>query len=117
VPSKYTQHLYSSTQGANQAGRPRSLEPNNRIPKLFLYRELVHGRSLVGGQNKCFKDMSKAALKDFSINVNSLDALAEERGAISSPQGLTQPINKKHWLQSKKREQRRDRASSKQLLQ
>ena len=50
----------------------------------LLCGELVHGRRSVGGQKKCFKDTLKASLKDFSINVNSLEAPAEEHSMWSN---------------------------------
>ena len=61
----------------------------------------VHGRCLVGGQKKRFKDTSKVTLKDFFImsTLSKLQQRSAPRGAISSPQGLFQMRNTEHWPQ------------------
>ena len=45
--------------------------PEERLPKKILYRELEMGKRSHGGQNKRYKDILKASLKDFNIPTES----------------------------------------------
>ena len=54
---------------------------DERIPKRVLYGELLAGTRSHGGQKKRFKDTLKASLKDFGIDHNSWETLAQDRPA------------------------------------
>ena len=53
--------------------------PDHRIPKQLLYGELLQGKRTAGGQKKRFKDSLKASLKDFNMNTDSWELLAQDR--------------------------------------
>ena len=55
--------------------------PDERLPKRVLYGELLDGARSLGGQKKRFKDTLKASLKDFGIDYNTWETLAEDRPA------------------------------------
>ena len=73
---------------------------------------------MAGSQKKHFKDTLKASLKDFSINVNSWEALVQERSTwhnhIST--GADSAEKQRTLAAIKKWEQRSARSSSEQLL-
>ena len=71
--------------------------PDGRLPKKVLYGELQEGKRSQGGQNKRYKDILKASLKDFDIPTGSWEQTAQER---SKWRGL---INKGEALYEKKR--------------
>ena len=52
---------------------------DERLPKRILYGELQAGARSQGGQKKRFKDTLKASLKDFGIDHNSWETLAQDR--------------------------------------
>ncbi len=52
---------------------------DDRIPKQLFYGELRHGKRIIGGQRKRFKDSLKVSLKDFHISIESWESLASDR--------------------------------------
>ena len=57
---------------------------DSRIPKQLLYGEFSQGARKVGGQRKRFKDSLKAYLKDFNIDITTLENAASDRLAWRS---------------------------------
>ena len=57
---------------------------DSRIPKQLLYGEFSQGARKVGGQRKRFKDSLKAYLKDFNIDITTLENAASDRPAWQS---------------------------------
>ena len=55
------------------------LMKDHQFPKKLLYGELSQGKHSHGTQKKCFKDTLKLSVKSFSITLNSLEYLAQEK--------------------------------------
>ena len=75
MPSVFTMLRQSQLRWAGHITRM----PDERLPKRVLYGELQHGARSQGGQKKRFKDTLKASLKDFGIDHNSWETLAQDR--------------------------------------
>ena len=54
-------------------------QPEHRLPHRVLYGELATGRRNPGGQKKRLKDNTKAYLKNFGMNPNTLEEDAADR--------------------------------------
>ena len=83
MPSVFTMLRQSQLRWAGYVTRMS----DERLPKRVLYGELLAGARSHGGQKKRFKDTLKTSLKDFGIDHNSWETLAQDRtewrGAIS----------------------------------
>ena len=77
MPSIFTMLRKSQLRWAGHVVRM----PDKRLPKRVLYGELQAGACSRGGQKKRFKDTLKASLKDFGIDHNSWETLAQNRPA------------------------------------
>lgn len=75
MPSVFTMLRQSQLRWAGHITRM----PDERLPKRVFYGELQHGARSQGGQKKRFKDTLKASLKDFGIDHNSWETLAQDR--------------------------------------
>ena len=53
--------------------------PDERLPKKILYGELQVGKRFHGGQKKPYKDTLTASLKDFNIQKESWEQIAQDR--------------------------------------
>ena len=53
--------------------------PDERLPKQILYGELQAGKRSHGGQKKLYKDTLKTSLKDFNIQKESWEQIAQDR--------------------------------------
>ena len=53
--------------------------PEERLPKKILYGELEMGKSSHGGQKNWYKDTLKDSLKDFNIQTDPWEQIAQER--------------------------------------
>ena len=52
--------------------------PDERLPKKVFYGELQEGKPSQGGQNKHYKEILKASLKDFKIPIESWEQAAHD---------------------------------------
>ena len=53
--------------------------PDERLPKIILYGELQIRKLSHGGQKKRYKDTLKTFLKDFNIQTESWEQIAQDR--------------------------------------
>ena len=53
--------------------------PDHRLPKKLFYGELQQGKRSQGGQKKRYKDCLRSSLKAFEINVDTWEAIAQDR--------------------------------------
>ena len=77
MPSVFTMLRQSQLRWAGHVTRMS----DERLPKRVLYGELLAGARSQGGPKKRFKDTLKASLKDFGIDHNSWETLAQDRPA------------------------------------
>ena len=75
MPSVFTMLRQTQLRWAGHIARM----PDERLPKRVLYGELQNGARSQGGQKKRYKDTLKASLKDFGIDHNSWETLAQDR--------------------------------------
>ena len=88
--------------------------PEERLSKKILYGELEMGKLSHGGQKKRYKDTLKASLKDFNIQRESWEQIAQDRakwrGLIR--RGASEYEEKRIIEAEQKRTQRKARAKS-----
>ncbi|KAI8487939.1 hypothetical protein Bbelb_343870 [Branchiostoma belcheri] len=88
--------------------------PPNRLPRQVLYGELTHGRRVVGGQYKRFKDCLKHNLKKCDIPTQDLEHCAADRSGwrnacMAGSQLYTRRLNELSEARRAKRHLRRER--------
>ena len=68
---------YSSEIGTVKRTGHVTRMPDERLPKKILYGKLQVGKRSYGGQKKRYKDTLKASLKDFKIQTESWEQIAQ----------------------------------------
>ena len=77
MSSVFTMHRKSQLRWAGHVTRMS----DERLPKRLLYGEMQTGVRCHGGQKKRFKDTLKASMKNFGVDHNSWETLAQDRSA------------------------------------
>lgn len=82
--------------------------PNDRLPKVILYGELVDAPRKIGRPHLRWKDVIKRDLRDFDIEFTTFEPIAEDRTAWRSKlrTGLDHDTERYHLHQAAKRQRR-----------